>query len=48
MFLPKCAVSNSKKSKFLTKQEARRLSSSLTGVKIPTLSDLPILNTLKV
>ena len=42
MLLSKCAVCNSKKSKFLKEQEAKRLLSNLTGVKIPFLSGLPI------
>ena len=43
MLLSKCAVCDSKKSKFLKEQEAKGLLSNLTGVKIPLLSDLPIL-----
>ena len=46
MFLSKYVVPNSKKSKFLKEQEAKRLLSNLTGIKIPILNDLPILNTL--
>ena len=46
MVLSKCAVCNSKKSKFVKEQEARGLLSNLLGVKVPILSDLPILNTL--
>ena len=34
MLLSKCAVCNSKKSKFLNKQEARGLLKNLKGVKI--------------
>ena len=41
MLLWKCSVCNSKKSKFLKEQEARRLLSNLMGIKILTLSDLP-------
>ena len=44
--LLKCAVCNSKKSKFLKEQEAKGVLSNLTGIKVPILSDLPILNTL--
>ena len=44
MFLLKCSVCNSKKLKFLKEQEARGLLSNLTRVKIPVLSDLPLLN----
>ena len=46
ILLWKCSVCNSKKSKFLKEQEARRLLSNLMGIKIPTLSDLPTINTL--
>ena len=45
MLLSKCAVCNSKKSKFIKEQEAKRLLSIL-GIKVPILSDLPIWNTL--
>ena len=44
MFLSKCTLCHSKKPKFLKKQEAIRLLSNLTRVKILILSDLPILN----
>ena len=44
MLLSKCAMCDSKKSKFIKEQEAIRLLSNLTGVKIPILSDLPIAN----
>ena len=37
------SVCNSKKAKFLEKQEAKGLLSNLAGVKIPFLSDLTIL-----
>ena len=46
MLLSKCAESNSKKSKFIKDQEGRGLLSNLTGMKVPILSDLPIINTL--
>ena len=46
MLLSKCAMCNSKKSKFLTEQEARGLLSNLAGIKVPILSDLFIINTL--
>ena len=46
MLLSKCAVYNSKKTKYRKEQEARGLLSKLTGVKILILCDLPILNTL--
>ena len=46
MFLSKCSVCNSKKLKFLKEKETRGLLKNLTRVKIPILSDLPILNTL--
>ena len=41
MILSKCAICNSKKSKFINKQEAERLLSNL-GIKTP-LSKVPIL-----
>ena len=43
MLLSKCAVRNSKKSKFLKEQEARGLLSNLTVLKITFLGDLQIL-----
>ena len=46
LLLSKCAWCNGKKSKFIEVQEARRLTSNLTGIKIPILSDLPIIITL--
>ena len=46
MPLSRCAVCNSKKSKFFKEQEARGLSSNLLGVKVPIISDIPIVNTL--
>ena len=46
MLLSKCSVCNSKKLKFLKEQAARGLLINLRGVKLPVLSDLPILNTL--
>ena len=46
ILLPKCAVCNSKKSKFLKEQEAREILSNFGGVKVPILSDISILNTL--
>ena len=42
MFLSKCAVCNSKKSKFLKEQGAKGLLSSLTAIKTP-LSQIPLL-----
>ena len=45
MFLSKCVVCNSKKKpKFLKEKEARGLLRNLSGIKIPVLSALPILN----
>ena len=44
MLLSKCTLCHSKKPKVLKKQEAIRLLSNLTRVKILILSDLPILN----
>ena len=46
MLLSQCAVFNCKKSKVLKEQQTRGLISNLTGIKIPILNDLPILNTL--
>ena len=45
MLLSRCTVCNSKKSIFLKEQEARGLLSHLLGIKIPILSDIPIVNT---
>ena len=42
MILSKCAICNSKKSKFINKQEAKGLLSKL-GIKTP-LSNVPILD----
>ena len=44
MLLPKCAVCNSKKSRFIKEQETKELMSSL-GIKTP-LSKIPLLNVL--
>ena len=46
MLLSKCAVCNSKKLKFVKEQEAKGLLSKLTGIKVPILSDLPMVNIL--
>ena len=46
MLLSKCAVCDSKKSKFMKEQEARGLLSELKGIKVPILNDLPIANIL--
>ena len=46
MLLSKCAVCNSKKSKFIKEQQARGSLNNLTGIKIPILSDLTVINTL--
>ena len=46
MLLWKCAVYDSKKSKFIKEQEARGLLSKLKGIKVPILSDLTIANIL--
>ena len=42
MILSKCAICDSKKSKFIKKQEAKRILSSL-GIKTP-LSKIPLLS----
>ena len=39
MLLTKCALCNSKKSKFIKEQETRGLFRNLMGIKIPILSD---------
>ena len=44
MLLSKCAVWDSKKSKFIKEQEASEILISLTGIKVPILIDLPISN----
>ena len=44
MMLPKCAICNNKKSRFIKEQEARGLLSSL-GIRTP-LSKIPLLNVL--
>ena len=46
MPLSKCAVFNSKKSKFIKEQEDKELLSNLLGAKIPILDDIPLVNTL--
>ena len=46
MLLSRCMVRNSKKLKFLKEQEARGILSNLLGIKVPILSDIPIVNTL--
>ena len=46
MLLSKCAACNSKKLKFVKEQEAKGLLSKLTGIKVPILSDLPMVNIL--
>ena len=45
MLLSTFSMCNSKKSKFIKEQEARILLSYLAGVRIPILSDLPLINT---
>ena len=45
MLLSKCVMCNSKELKFFKEQEAKELLSNLTGIRVPILSDLPILNT---
>ena len=44
MLLSRCAVCNRKKSKFL--EETRSLLWNLLDIKVPILSDIPIVNTL--
>ena len=45
MLLSKCAVCNSKKSKFFKDQEAKGLLGNLQGAKTPILGDIPLVNT---
>ena len=42
MLLSKCTVCNSKKTKFIKEKETSGILSNLTGITVPTLSDLPI------
>ena len=44
--LSKCAVCNCKKLKFIKKHRARGLLINFMGIKVPILTDLPILNAL--
>ena len=44
--LSKCAVCDSKKSKFIKEQESRGLLGRFTDIKVPILSDLAIANIL--
>ena len=46
MLLSKCAVCSSKKSKLIKLHQSKCLLSNFTGVKIPILNDLPLINTL--
>ena len=46
ILLSRFAVCNSKKWKFLKEQEARGLLSNLRDIKVPILSDIPVVNTL--
>ena len=46
MLLSRCAVCNSKKSKFLKEQEAKKILCNLLGIKVPILNNIPIVNTL--
>ena len=46
MLLSKCSVYNGKKLKFFKAKKARGLFSNLTGIQIPILNNLPIINTL--
>ena len=45
MLLSKCAVCNSRKSKFFIEQEARGLLSKFIGVKVPILHNVLMANT---
>ena len=44
MLLSKCAVCNSRKSKFFIEQEARGLLSKFIGVKVPILHNVLMAN----
>ena len=44
MLLSKCAMCDSKKSKFIKDQEARGLLRKVAGIKVRIFSDLPIAN----
>ena len=46
MLLWKCAVCDCKKSKFIKEKEARWSLWKLTGIKVPILSEFPIVNIL--
>ena len=46
MLLSKCTMCNSKKTKFIKEQQTSGILSNLTGITVPTLSDLPIANLL--
>ena len=46
MLLSKCAVCDSTKLKFIKEKEAKGLLSKLTGIKVPILSHLSIVNLL--
>ena len=46
ILLSKCAVYNSKKSKFIKEQQAIGVLNNLTAIKLTILSDLFIINTL--
>ena len=45
MLLSRCALCNSKKPKFFKEKEARGLTNNFLGIKVPILSDIPIVNT---
>ena len=44
MLLSKHTACNGKRSKFIKEQEGKELLSNLTGIKIPFLSNVPVLN----
>ena len=48
MLVSRCSVCNSKKSEFLKEKIAKGLVSSLTGIKLRVLSDIPFSFVLKV
>ena len=46
MISSRCKLCNTKKSKFLKEQEPTELLSNFLSIKVPILSDIPIVNTL--
>ena len=42
LFTSNCAICGSKKTRYTKEEEARWLLSKLTGMKVPTLRNLPV------